>query len=151
MKRKQIGVIDRSNPEDPFIKLSNEKSFKQDLSDFKDGQRVWIEVSTYYRKRTIEQNGLFHVYCQEIADYTGQDMESVKSTVKLLYARKPLLDKDGQEQFNMVTGELLEYVQDTSDMSTVEMALLIDNTIMFAQDFFGIVLTEPDQQKALKF
>ena len=69
----------------------------------------------------------------------------------MLYARKPLLDKDGNEQFNEKTGELLEYVQDTSKMDTVEMGKLIDNTVMFALDFFGIVLAPAGESKELKF
>ena len=151
MKRKSLGRIDLSDPEKPKINFVDLKHFRAALSNFKHDQRVYIHIETYYRKRTPEQNSLFHVYCTEIADETGQDMETVKSTVKLLYARKPLLDKDGNEQFNPLTGEILEYVQDTSDMNTVEIGKLIDNTVMFAQDFFGIILTPVGETSELRF
>jgi len=151
MKRKSLGRIDLSDPEKPKINFVDLKHFRAALRDFKHDQRVWILVETYHRKRTSSQNGLLHAYLQEISDETGQDMETVKSTVKLLYARKPLLDKDGNEQFNPVTGEILEYVQDTSNMNTVEIGKLIDNTVMFAQDFFGIILTPVGETSELRF
>ncbi len=150
MKRKQIARVDLSNPDKPKL-IYDVKLMKEDLKLFNDGQRVYFIIETYYRKRTGAQNSLFHVYCQEIADETGQDLEAVKSTVKMLYARKPVLDKDGQEMFNIETGEMLEYVQDTSAMNTVEMATLTEKTRMFAIEYFGIILELPDEQINLKF
>lgn len=150
MKRRQLARVDLSDPSKPKL-VYDVKLMKEDLKLFKDGQRVYLTLETYYRKRTLEQNNLFHLYCSQIAEDTGQDLEAVKSTVKLLYARKPLLDKDGQEQFNVATGELLEYVQDTSSMNTVEMADLTEKTRMFAMEFFGIYLELPEQQVELRF
>jgi len=151
MKRKSLGRIDLSDPEKPKVNFVDLKHMRSVISEFKDQSRVWVEFSTYYRKRTVEQNSLFHVYAQCIADDTGQELESVKATLKMLYCRKPLLDKEGHEQFNIQTGELLEYVEDTSNLSTVEMGKLIDNTVMFAQDFFGIILTPVGETSELRF
>lgn len=151
MKRKQLARIDLSG-EKPRLKFINgTRAFLDDLKDFHDEDRVWVEVSTYRRSRSLSQNALFHVYLSEIANETGQDLETVKSTVKLLYARKPLLDLNGNEMFNEQTGERLEFVQDTSKMTTVEMAELTENTRMFALEFFGITLESANEQTQLKF
>lgn len=150
MKRKQLARIDLSDPNKPRL-IYDAKSMKEDLKAFKNEERVWVTVERYYRKRTGSQNSLFHVYITEIANETGQDFEDVKSTVKLLYARKPVLDKDGMEIFNEETGERLEYVQDTSKMTTVEMADLTEKTRMFALEYFGILLELPDEQVELRF
>ena len=80
MKRKQLARIDLSG-EKPMLKFMNgTKAFLDDLRDFRDEERVWVEVSTYRRSRTLDQNALFHVYLSEIANETGQDLETVKST-----------------------------------------------------------------------
>lgn len=150
MKRKQIARIDLSDPNSPKLKY-DAKLMKEDLKAFKGGERVTITIERYYRKRTLQQNNLFHLYCGAIADDTGQDLEDVKSTVKLLYARKLVLDKDGNEMFNIETGEVLEYVQDTSKMNTVEMADLTEKTRMFALEYFNIHLELPDEQVELRF
>jgi len=125
--------------------------FKELKNAFKDGERVTVEVKTRRKPRSLSQNSLFHVYCQEIADETGNDMESVKATLKALYARKPLLDKEGEPIYNKATGEPAEYVQDTRDMSTIEMAELTEKTRVFAMDFLNIVLPLPEEQKQIKF
>ncbi len=151
MKKTSIADLDLSDPNNPKVVHLNMGLVKQFFQDFGKSVRITVTYETYRRKRTVEQNSLFHVYCLEIADDTGQDFDDVKSTLKMLYARKPLLDKDGNEQFNEKTGELLEYVQDTSKMDTVEMGKLIDNTVMFALDFFGIVLAPAGESKELKF
>jgi len=151
MKRKNLGKVNLSDPNNPKIDLVSKGSFQADLKDFKDGQRVWLEVSTYYRQRTTAQNSLFHVYCQEIANDTGQDLETVKSTIKTKYAQKAMVDSDGNEIVDPNTGDVAMYVQDTKDMNTVEMATLTENTRMFALEFFGIHLPLPEEQTELKY
>lgn len=151
MKRKQLGRVNLSDPASPKIDLFSRKGFLADLKDFKHDEKVWLITETYYKTRTLPQNALFHVYCQEIAEETGQDLETVKSVIKTKYAQKPVLDKDGNEMFDPNSGELLTYVPSTADLNTVEMLNLLDNTRMFAWDFFGIILSLPDEQNALKF
>lgn len=150
MKRKQLAKIDLSNPDRPKVEFANLKAFQGDLLDFNDEAKVYITIETYYRKRTLNQNNYFHLICSMIGDETGQDLESVKSTIKLLYARKPVLDKNGEQLWNIETGEPLEYVQDTRDMTTVEMVDLCEKARMFALDYFGIVVPLPNEQVELK-
>ena len=151
MKRKSLARINLSDPSKPKLDFSSLKSFQNDIKDFKHNQRVWVTLETYYKTRTSAQNSLFHVYCQEIADETGQDLDTVKATVKAMYAQKPLLDKDGEPIVNKATGDVAMYIQDTRDMNTVEMATLTEQVRMFALEFFGIVLTLPEEQMQLKY
>lgn len=151
MKRKSLARIDLSDPSKPKLDFNSLKSFQNDIKDFKHDQRVWVTLETYYKTRTSAQNSLFHVYCQEIADETGQDLDTVKATVKAMYAQKPLLDKDGEPIVNKATGDVAMYIQDTRDMNTVEMATLTEHVRMFALEFFGIVLTLPEEQMQLKY
>lgn len=151
MKRKSLARVNLTDPSKPKLDFNSLKSFQSDIADFKDGARVWISIETYYKTRTSAQNSLFHVYCQEIADYSGQDLETVKSTVKAMYAQKALLDKDGEPIVNEATGDVAMYIQDTSRMNTIEMAELTENTRLFAMEYFGIVLTLPEEQMKIKY
>jgi hypothetical protein len=121
-----------------------------DLGRCVDGDYL-ITIDKLRKKRSNSANSLFHVYCQEIADETGQDMETVKATVKQMYARKPMLDANGEHVVDKETGDVAMYVQDTRDMNSLEMYELTENTRLFAMDFFGIVLKLPEEQTELKF
>jgi hypothetical protein len=152
MKRKQLARIDLSNPDKPTIRFNNgNKAFLEDLRAFKDQSKCWILIESYSPLRSLEQNSFFHVICKEISDDTGQDFDKVKSTLKMLYARKQMEDDNGEPLWNKETGEPLEYIQDTSDMNKMEMADLITKSIMFAQEYFGIVIENINEQGALKF
>lgn len=152
MKRKQLARIDLSNPDKPTIKFNNgNKAFLDDLRAFKDQSKCWIHIESYSPLRSLEQNSFFHVICKEISDDTGQDFDKVKSTLKMLYARKQMEDDNGELLWNKETGEPLEYIQDTSDMNKMEMADLITKSIAFALEYFGIVIENINEQGALKF
>jgi hypothetical protein len=86
-----------------------------------------------------------------IADETGNSLDSVKTTLKAMYAKKPLLDKEGEAIYNVHTGEQAFYVQDTRDMSTVEAMTFTDNVKLFAIEFCGLILPEPEENIKLNF
>ncbi len=152
MKRKQLARIDLSNPDKPKIIFNaGIKAFNNDLRDFKNQSKVWIQIESYSPIRSLEQNSFFHVICKEIADETGNDFDKVKLTLKALYAKKQMEDPNGEPMWNKETGEPLEYVQDTSDMSTSEMASLITKSIAFALEYFNMVIENINEQGALKF
>lgn len=152
MKTKQLAWVDReTDPERPKLVMYAPGAIPEHLENYKHGQKVWVSIEKYYRKRSKDQNSLFHVYCQEIADETGQDLDTVKSTIKTMYCKVPLLNNKGEQIVDENTGEYLEYVKETSAMDTVEMGTLIDQTIIFAQEFFGIILNLPGESQELKF
>ena len=150
MKRKALARVNLSDPSKPKLDFNSLKSFHGDIRDFKHDQRVWITIETYYKTRTLSQNALLHAYLQEICDETGNDLEDIKETLKKKFLTVPVLDKDGNIQCNPVTGEVLEYVKDTSKLTTVEMAEFCDKIQIWAQDW-GIYLSNPNEQSALKF
>lgn len=151
MKKKSLGRVNLSDPSKPRIDLLSRKGFEDDLRLFKDQQRVYLIVETYYPKRSLAQNSLFHLWCEEISTESGQDLEDVKSTLKTMFAQYPLLDKDGEEQFNPSTGEKLMFVKDTSAMNKSEMADLMEKTQLFALEFWNMTLVSANDQSELKF
>lgn len=150
MKRKQLARINKSNPDKPTLDLQSKRAFTCDLMDFKDGDRVWITIETYYKTRTLAQNALLHAYLQEICDETGNELEQTKETLKKKFLTTPMLDKNGEIMCNPVTAEVLEYVKDTRHLTTVEMAEFCENIRLWAMDW-GIYLVNPNEQSELKF
>ncbi len=124
---------------------------KELINAFSFDEKVTVTVKTRRKPRSLAQNSLFHAYCGIIADETGNSLESVKSTLKMIYAQKPMLDKEGEVIYNKDTGEQLNYIQDTSSMNTEEMFILTENTRAFALEWFGMNLPLPDEQETLKF
>lgn len=118
MKRKQIARVDLSNPDKPKL-VYDVKEFKALLSNFKDGQRVWIQVETYYRKRTVEQNNVLHWYLQEIADETGMEMLDVKEQMAKKYLTVDQLDKNDNIVCDPETGKVMTRVKSTTDLVTI--------------------------------
>jgi hypothetical protein len=150
MKRKCLAYINLTSSEVPKLDFSSLKSFQNDIKDFKHGARVWISIETYYKTRSLSQNALMHCYLQEIADNTGDDMERIKEILKKKFLTVPNLDRNGDIMCNPVTGEVMEYVKDTSKLTTIEMATFCEQIRMFAQDF-GIYLEMPEEQREIKF
>jgi hypothetical protein len=118
---------------------------------FPDGHKLTVEYKSRRKPRSLSQNAYFHMVLGLIADECGQDLDAVKSTVKTMYAKKPLLDKEGEPIYDKATGEQAMYIQDTSDMDTIEMTELVDKTRMFALDFFGMDIPLPSENIELKF
>lgn len=152
MKRKQLARIDLSNPDKPtFIFNAGNKAFLSDIRDFKDGSKVWVIIEKYHAQRSLSQNSFFHVICNEISQETGQEHEVVKSTLKMMFARKQMENSDGEPLWNKETGEPIEYIQDTSEMNKMEMMDLINKSIDFALEYFGILIENINEQVELKF
>lgn len=147
MKRTFDGFIDHTGDTDCSIAFANETYVYRELREaFGNHEKVTIEVKSRRKPRSLRQNNLFHAYCGIIADETGNSLERVKSTLKLMYCKKPFLDVNGDEITDKNTGEVLTYIQDTSDMSTIEMATLTEQTRLFAQDWFNIYCPLPEEQ-----
>lgn len=150
MKRRGLAKVNLTDPAHPKLDFVAKNAFLNDLKDFKDGQRVWVSVETYYKTRSVSQNALLHAYLQEIADSTGNEMEQIKDVMKKKFLTTPMLDKDGEIVCNPATGEVMEYVKDTSALNTIEMMEFCDKIKAFAMDW-GIYLEAPDEQRELKF
>lgn len=149
--RKYDAVIVHTG-DDCSIHFARETWVYHDLKEaFADGSKVTVEIKSRRKPRSLPQNNLFHAYCGIIAEETGNSSEVVKSTLKAMFCKKPMLDGDENEIVNRESGEVLYYIQDTRDMSTIEMAGLTENTRLFAAEWFGIILPLPEEQIDLKF
>ena len=150
--RKYDAIIVHTGPRDVSLNFINEKYCYADLHEaFSDQSKVTIEVKSRRNPRSLPQNNLFHAYCAIIAEETGNSLEVVKSTLKKMFAVRSWLDSEGNEIINKETGEVLTYIQDTSQMSTIEMSELTENTRVFAMEWFGIYLAMPEEQQTFKF
>lgn len=149
--RKYDGTIVHTG-KDCTISFANEAFVYGDLKNaFTDGAKVTVEIKSRRKARSIDQNAYMHMAFQIIADETGNSADVVKNTMKALYAKKPMLDKDGNEIFNKVTGEQAMYIQDTRDMSTIENMEFMDNVRLFAAEFLGCDIPLPDQNLKINF
>jgi len=125
--------------------------YKELMLAYKDGSRVTVEIKSRRRPRSLAQNSYLHMCLQMIADETGNSLESVKMTLKAMYAKKPLLDKEGHPIADVESGEIAYTIQDTRDMNTIEAMEFTENVRMFARDFCMIELPLPDQNIELNF
>lgn len=86
------------------------------------------------RKRTSDQNALFHLWVSVIADELGYtDKERCKRDVK-----RTLLGQ--REDVNRLTGEVIQADYKTSEMTTQELSALMDKMKAWAQTDLGIYL-----------
>lgn len=149
--RKYDGIIVHTGT-DCTIHYANEKYVWGDLkSVFADGSKVTIEIKSRRRPRSLPQNAYLHMMLQLIAYETGNSLEAVKMALKSMYAKKPLLDREGEEIRDVESGEVAYTIQDTRDMSTVEAMEFTENVRMFARDFLMMELPLPEEQIDLPF
>lgn len=94
----------------------------------------FIEVSMKRKQRTLNQNALFHLWIQVIADHAGYtSLEDCKRDVK-----RALLGM--REDMNKITGETQMVDYQTSAMTTSELSSLMDKMKVWAQTDLGCYL-----------
>jgi len=151
MQKRNLAIINLSDPEKPKLDFLSKKSFLDDLKDFTHKDRVWIVVEKYYTKRSLKQNNLLHLYLSEIAKETGMQLEQIKEALKKKFLTVPLTTKDGDIMADKETGEVMERVRGTSELTVTEFMDFTDNVRVWAMDFLGIHLPLPEEQVKLKF
>jgi hypothetical protein len=151
MQKKNLAIINLSDPNSPKLNFLSKKSFTEDLKDFKDKDRVWIVVEKYYSKRSLKQNNLLHLYLSEIAKETGAQLEQIKDALKKKFLSVPLTTKDGEIMADKSSGEVLERVKGTSELTVVEFMEFTDNVRLWAMEFLGMYLPLPEEQVELNF
>ena len=146
MKIRALAFVDKTDS--PRLRMANKTGFNLDLDKFDHDDKVWVVVETFRNKRTLGQNELMHVIFQYIADETGQDMAVIKAVLKKKFLTVPILDHHGEQVVDMDTGELLTKVLSTSGLDTKEGSEFIDNIMMWAREYLGIIL--PDKETLAK-
>jgi len=125
------------------LHIYNRKKFAESLSAFlcKD---VVITVERKKRKRSLSQNAYLHGIVIPMAKEGLLDVGyrlSTQETKDLLKSKFAIFEKVNEE-----TGEILEYVKGTSDMTTTELMVLIKQIQQWASEFLGIVIPDPGEQ-----
>lgn len=93
-----------------------------------------IELSEKKKGRTLNQNALFHVWVQVIADHTGYtSLENCKRDIK-----RALLGT--KEEASRFTGEVQQVDYKTSEMSKEELSSFMDKMKIWAQTELGCYL-----------
>lgn len=96
---------------------------------------VTLTFSVPKKKRTLSQNSALHGFSQCIAEYTGEDMESVK-----LYCKKRAIrrgypvkkDTDGNVIVSKLDGEPIP--ESSANVSTVELGYVLDELMQLAAE-----------------
>jgi hypothetical protein len=151
MQKRNLAIINLSDPLKPKLDFLSKKAFIDDLKDFNDKDRVWIVVEKYYPKRSLKQNNLLHLYLSEIAKETGAQLEQIKDALKKKFLSVPLTTKDGEIVADKSSGEVLERVRGTSELTVVEFMEFTENVRIWAAEFLGIYLALPEEQVELNF
>ena len=151
MQKRNLAIVNLTDPNKPKLDFLSKKNFLNDLKDFKDKDRVWIVIEKYYAKRSVKQNNLLHVYLTEIAKETGMQMEQIKEALKKKFLTVPLTTKDGEIIADKSSGEVLERVRGTSELTVVEFMEFTDNVRVWSAEFLGLILPLPEEQVELKF
>jgi hypothetical protein len=150
MQKRNLAIVNLSDHTKPKLDFLSKKNFLEDLKDFKDKDRVWIVIEKYYAKRSLKQNNLLHLYLSEIAKETGMQLEQIKDALKKKFLTVALTTKDGEIVADKESGEVLERVRGTSELTVVEFMEFTENVRIFAMEFLGIYLPLPDEQTELK-
>jgi hypothetical protein len=150
MQKRNLAIVNLSDPTKPKLDFLSKKNFLEDLKDFKDKDRVWIVIEKYYTKRSLKQNNLLHLYLSEIAKETGMQLEQIKDALKKKFLTVALTTKDGEIIADKSSGEVLERVRGTSELTVVEFMEFTENVRLWSMEFLGLYLPSPDEQTELK-
>lgn len=136
--------------EDGEITIRNKRGFVLDVNTFFKGKLFKMRLFAYRKTRSLEQNGLMHVYFTEIALETGLTMQKVKDMMKKEFLTVDVENGYGEKVINPVTGQVMTRVMDTSELNTLEAFEFCEKVKLFVQDF-GIYLKNSNEQNELKF
>jgi 6-pyruvoyl-tetrahydropterin synthase len=129
-------------------KIVNKTTFQKALWECKDG-RYLIKIEPK-KKRTIPQNAYIHgVLFPELANafkdagYEGIDAQLAKDIAKKEFLTRQIVNNE--------TGEVKEYVKDTSKLSTLEMNEFIESVIRYAAVNMNYEIPYPNENARLNF
>ena len=121
-----------------LVPQMKEKPLRDVITKFigacREGQLVEVILRKHSSERTNKQNAYLHWAFGQIADYTGQDRETIKSAMKYKFLRAS--DDSG-----------MEYIMDTRDLSVEEMDEFIKEVRQFWFDFIGLDIPTPEQME----
>ena len=109
-------------------------------------QAVQWKVSRFVPKRSLSQNGLFHLWCREMAShFAAKGADVTESKIKLLLKYKFL----GTESIQINKTIIQDQVRETSGLDRGEMLFFMDQVQDWAMDH-GVTLTCPADSEYMK-
>ena len=125
-------------------RIVNRKLFDQCLASFR-GKPLTLTVERKKKKRSSPQNRFFHGPVLDIlqmglidAGYNeARSKEWVKDLVKYKFLRS--------EAVSETTGEVIEVIRGTSDLTTSEFMDLMADVTQWASEYLGIEIPDPGQ------
>ena len=119
-----------------LVPQPNQKPLREVITDFvnicKEGQLVEVILRKHSENRTNKTNAYMHWMFGQIADYTGQDRETIKSAMKYQFLKA--IDDAG-----------MEYILDTRNLTQVEADEFIKEVRKFWFDFIGLDIPKPEE------
>ena len=138
---KQSTIITMENGQ-----IKNKKSVREFFLNLKDGR--YILEADNSKKRTIPQNSYLHGILipefRKALNSIGYDEVKTDAQSKLIMKSMFLT----RETVNHQTGEMIKYVQDTADLTTTELNVLIDEVIKFSAENMHYEIMYPNQQSS---
>lgn len=133
------------------LRMLNRDVFLQFLSDFGAGTKLKVTIENYHPQRNLEQNSTMYWYLTELAEEAGMELSKFKARMGEKFLRRPLLDSDGNQVVDKITGELEMYVPSTADLDKKEMGEFIEKLRLFGIEYLNYELPLPDKNYKINF
>jgi hypothetical protein len=136
----------RTNVQDGNLKR-NRNLIIDALNHF-EGQNIILTIQKQKKTRTSPQNRFYHGVCVAILQQCLKDVgylmtnEQVHEMLKLKFLKESIL-------VNEETGEYLERIKSTTELSTVDFMEYIQQIQKFAIEYFNTEIPDPNQELTL--
>lgn len=134
-----------------IVKFYNKRGFEQDMKMFA-GKSVKVEISKWTKTRSTKQNAYYHscvipFVLDGLVD-AGYERYKLNSEVVHELLKSKFLKHDIA---NEETGETIEIVRSTADLSTSEFMDYIADIQNFSLEFLNVTIPDPNEQSMLAF
>ena len=126
----------------------NRNLIKDAISTF-EGKQLVIKIEKFKKKRSTQQNrfyyGVIIPIVQNCLKEAGHIMtnESTHDLIKLKFLKETLF-------VNEITGEVIERIKSTTELSTSQFMDLLAEINNFTLEYFGVSLPSPNDDLTLK-
>ena len=126
----------------------NRNLIKDAIATF-DGKQIVIKIEKFKKKRSTQQNrfyyGIILPIVQNCLKEAGHVMtnESTHDLIKLKFLKETLF-------VNETTGEIIERIKSTTELSTSQFMDLLAEINNFTFEYFGVSLPSPNDDLTLK-
>ena len=126
----------------------NRNLIKDAIATF-EGKQIVIKIEKFKKKRSTQQNrfyyGVIIPIVQNCLKEAGHVMtnESTHDLIKLKFLKETLF-------VNETTGEVIERIKSTTELSTSQFMDLLAEINNFTFEYFGIILPSPNDDLTLK-